>query len=132
MAEEIKQNKQEDKEYNDKIYAFLHDALPHNSAIKIGRTPNVLAISGANQDLDLYISPNVILKITSEPDQRYHAHNLSSKTLVSLLNELRNPVMVLKGNHENSLVAITDVKDSSNRNIIISVELDSREKHFTV
>ena len=41
--------------------------------------------------------------------------------------ELRNPVMIFKGSQENSLVAITELKDNQNRGVMIAVSLCEKD-----
>lgn len=35
--------------------------------------------------------------------------------------------MVFKGSHENSLIVVTDIKDTINRKIIVAIELNQKE-----
>jgi hypothetical protein len=48
-------------------------------------------------------------------------HNLSKDELASAILSIRNPVMVLKGSRENTLVTVSELKDNKNREIMISV-----------
>lgn len=64
--------------------------------LHIGDTSNALALSGANQDLQVVIAPRTIVKCMSEADEHYHGHGLDADIMKQLPAELRNPVMILR------------------------------------
>ena len=128
----INENIQEDKDFALMIDSFLKKELVTDGAIRIGKTPYSLVIANANPNCDLYIAPGTILKCVSNHGERYHAHSINIEILKSILSELRNPILISKGSHENSLVAVTSLKDNNNQHIIISVDLNAKEKHFLV
>lgn len=139
MAAKIEQNKKEDAKFKEMIDKFLNMQFHTDGSIRIGKTPLVLSIAGAELDQDLYIAPGALWKIYKKEGEYRHAHNIGVDNMYALLPELRNPIMVLRGSHENSIVAVTSLKDmrekklkDGERNIIISVELQTREKHFFV
>ncbi len=132
IISKINENIQEDKNFALILDSFIKKELVTDGSILIGKTPYSLVIANANPDCDLYIAPGTILKCISQYGTRYHAHSIHINILKSILSELRNPILIAKGSHENSLVAVTSLKDNDNQHIIITVDLNAKEKHFIV
>lgn len=132
MSDKIKMNNQEDKEFEKEFDKFLVSTEKSSDFLRIGLTPNALAISGANKDLDVVIAPRTIAKCMSEADEKYHGHAISYEIMKKLPQQLRNPVMVFKGSANNSLVVITDLKDKEQRGIMISLALDQKRRFSVV
>lgn len=81
---------------------------------------------------DIVIKNNTLRKITSDDKEKFpHAHNMSIGELYQIPNAIRNPVMILKGNHPNSIIFVSDIYDSSNNRIIIPCTLNFDLKHYT-
>lgn len=131
MSDKIRINIEEDNQFEKIFDNFLKSTEKSSDFLRIGLTSNALAISGANKELDVVIAPRTIAKCMSEADEKYHGHALSAEIMKKLPQELRNPVMILKGSVDNSLVAITELKDSKQREVMISVSLDE-EKRFRI
>ena len=93
----------------------------------LGETPNSLAIAGANKELPLVMNVSTVRKCMSVPHKRYHGHDLSREIMERLPQELRTPALILKGSHDNSLVAITEMIDKENREIMIAVSLSEKQ-----
>lgn len=133
MSEKIKQNAHEDAEFAANLEDFLNDERKKTTEpLHIGKTSNALAISGANQNLDIVIAPRTIVKCTSEPDKHYHGHGLDKEIIQQIPKELRNPIMIFSGSRENTLVAITQIYDKQNRQIMIAVGLSESNKRHEV
>jgi hypothetical protein len=132
MSEIIQENRQQDKNFADSLDDFLKSDKKSTDFIHVGNTPNALAISGANPNLEVVISPATIAKCMSEAGEHYHGHGLSQEIMEQLPQELRNPVMVFKGSAENSLVAITELKDKEQRGIMVAVSLSNKGKRHEV
>ena len=126
MSEKIQQNLKQDESFANELDSFL-GSDKKSDFLHIGDTSNALALSGANQDLQVVIAPRTIVKCMSEADEHYHGHGLDADTMKQLPAELRNPVMILKGNKENSLVAITQLQDKENRPIMVAVSLSEKK-----
>lgn len=122
--EKIEQNKKENIEFAEKLSSLLNNDDPY-SAITIGKTPYSLIAVGANSDLDLLIRPDTIRKCMREATADEHGHLLTEEMLQALPDELRNPILILKGSHEGSVVAVTELKDNENKEVIVSVEFNS-------
>lgn len=132
MSEKIQENILQDKKFADTLDKFLKSSEKSTDFLHVGNTSNALAISGANQDLEVVISPKTIVKCMSEAEEHYHGHGLSQAIMEQLPRELRNPVMVFKGSEENSLVAITELKDKELREIMVAVSLSEKSKRHEV
>ena len=114
----------------------LHEVVTGKSrvsdSILIGKTPNILVACGA-EGVDFTISKTVIDKCT-RPEIRdaegkltgKTGHGLTEEQLYSALMNVKEPVMVLKGNRENSLVVVTEYPDDKSRPIVVSVILDKK------
>ncbi|MCM1523787.1 MAG: hypothetical protein NC120_04945 [Ruminococcus sp.] len=97
----------------------------------IGKTPNIFAIcdKSVNADNDLVITKKIIEKcmrpeLRDETGKRLKnsGHYLTEKQLAKALDNLKKPVMVLKGSLDNTFVAVTDFKDNKGKEIIIAIE----------
>ena len=115
----------------------LHEVVAGKSrvsdSILIGKTPNILVACGAAEGVDFTVSKTVIDKCT-RPEIRdaegkltgKTGHGLTEEQLYSALINVKEPVMVLKGNRENSLVVVTEYPDDKSRPIVVSVILDKK------
>lgn len=115
----------------------LHEVVAGKSrvsdSILIGKTPNILVACGAAEGVDFTISKTVIDKCT-RPEIRdadgklmgKTGHGLTEEQLYSALMNVKEPVMVLKGNRENSLIVVTEYPDDKNRPIVVSVLMDKK------
>ncbi len=131
MYQKIQQNAAEDAAFSEELDIFLQ-AERTTENLLVGLTSNVLALSGANPDLNVVISPRTIIKVMSEPDEHYHGHGLSADIVKKIPQELRSPIMVFKGNRDNSLVVITELRDNEQRDIMIAVSLNEINNHHEV
>lgn len=126
-AEKIQQNQKEDITFSKNLDKFLTNSEKATDFLTLGITPNSLAIAGASSELNVVIAPRTIAKCMSEPDEHYHGHGLSADVMKQLPSELRNPAMIFKGRHDDSLVLITELKDKENREIMIAVALSEKQ-----
>lgn len=131
-ARKIQQNNTEDKKFADSLDRYLQNKERTTDFITVGKTPNALSLAGADTKLNIVIAPRTIAKCMSEADKHYHGHGLSDDIMKQIPLELRNPTMIFKGNKDNSLVAITALKDKENREIMIAVSLSERENRHEV
>ncbi len=131
MYRKIEQNEKEMKRFEADLKKLISgDKKLASSPLLVGKTPASLAICGADGTLDMTITKKVIDKIMS-PEIRDSSgqrlkksgHFLSESQLVNALENLKNPVMVLKGSQDNSLVAITDIQDDKGQQILVSISL---------
>lgn len=127
ISDKIQQNRDEDNNFSSNLDKYLSNPENEIAPIIVGSTPNSLAISGANPELNVVINPSTVKKCMSEPSEHFHGHGLSVELLKQLPSELRNPAMIFKGSNENSLVAITELKDKENRGIMVAVSLSNKQ-----
>lgn len=128
MADIIRQNRIEDQMFAINLDRFLDNGTRSSEYIYVCRTSNALAISGADQNLDVVIAPRTIAKCMADPEMRYHGHGLTRGILQRIPEELRNPVMIFQGNKDNSLVVITRLKDNKNRGVMVAISMMETEK----
>lgn len=133
MSEKIKQNEYEDTTFQKSIDEYLDSSLNPRQTIIVGRTPNSLVISGANSDLNVIINQSTLKKcFATVATKRMNAHGLSVDIVKNVPHYLRTPVMIFNGSKINTLVAITDVKDNENREIMIAVALQKQSGRYEV
>lgn len=134
-AEKIRQNYIEEKRLKENLRKLLSgDRALASKPLAVGKTPNALVICGANGDLELAIKKSVIDKCL-RPEIRDSdgklkgktGHGLTEELLLQALNNIKNPAMILRGSHENSLVAVTNLRDQQGRAVIVAVELNKAE-----
>lgn len=119
MSEKIKQNKEEQKAFKENLHKLLQgDKKVASSPLVVGQTPNLLVLGGADNSLDLTIGKKIIDKAIREEKRDYNGkllnpqgQGLGESELLVAINNLKNPAILLKGNKENSLIAITFVND---------------------
>ncbi len=129
----LQQNKKEENDFNSKLHEIIKYGTKINKPLTIGITPNVLTICGANPNLDFTISKKVIDKCL-RPEIRdangklvgKTGHGLTEQQLVKTLADVRNPIMVLKGNQPSSFVVVSDTIDNQNRQVLVSIALNKQ------
>ena len=130
-SDKQKQNSVEHTEFINEFHALLSgDQAVASRPLVVGATPNVMTICGANGKLNLTITKSVIDK-AMRPEIRDEngrltgktGHGLTEQQILDALQNIRNPIMVLQGGHENSLLIITEIQDDQGRNIMIPVDL---------
>mgnify|MGYP000009084842 FL=1 len=126
-SENIVVNHNEDLEFAQKIDEFLNNNNCNTQPLRVGHTPFSLIICGANANLEVGISPETIIKCMSNSDDHYHGHELTKELIASLPQSIRDPIMIFKGSHNNSLLLVTELKDKYNKEIVVPIELSSRK-----
>lgn len=116
----FKVSAQEQTNWNSTLDSYEAGTLPQRGMNTVlDRTPEVLQRCGAN-NLPIRISKSVLDKITKEK------HGVSVKELRGLLTNIDNPIAVFRSRtNPNSLVVLTEIKDSANgNNSIVALQLD--------
>ena len=129
-TEENRTSIQNNDRKNDAVFRkHLEDVLngDRKEPLVLGDTPNSLAVTGADKNLPLMMNVRTVRKCMSVPQKRYHGHDLSKEIMERLPQELRNPVMILRGSHDNSLVAVTEMRDRNNKEILTAVSLSEQQ-----
>lgn len=136
----IAKNEKENASLKKNIHDLLSgDKILASRPIIIGKTPLSLAICGADTSLDLTITKSVVTKCL-RPEIRdaegrlvkKTGHGLTEAQLTESLNNIKTPMMIFKGSRENTLIAVTNLKDKLNREIIVSIELEQKENFHKV
>lgn len=130
----IKQNEQEEILFRKNLHSLINgDKKLASRPLVIGKTPNIFAVcdKNVNADNDLVITKKVIEKcmrpeLRDENGKRLKnsGHYLAEEQLAKALENLKEPVMVLKGSLDNTFVAVTDFKDNKDKEIIIAIEIN--------
>jgi len=129
----VKQNKDEKIAFKNNLHNLVKYNTRINKPLTIGTTPNSLIICGASADLDLTISKKVVDKCL-RPEIRDENGKLADKTghgldedkLFKALEQIKNPILIIKGNRPDSLVVVTDLQDSIERQVLVSILLNKR------
>ena len=100
----------------------------------VGKPSEILVKCGANRDHNITITKKVIdkaMRVEKRNEQGrlvgLNGHGLTKEMIVESLKELDNPMLIFKGRTEGSLLIITDITDSKNRNIVIAIEINRQE-----
>lgn len=132
MSEKIRLNQQEEQTLEENLHKLLAgDKAIASKPLTVGKTPLALAICGANGDLDLTIKKSVVDKCL-RPEVRdengrlkgKNGHGLTEEQLLQALNGVKSPAMIIEGSRNGSLIAVTDLKDQQDREIIVAIELN--------
>ncbi|MDR1076350.1 MAG: LPD5 domain-containing protein [Xanthomonadaceae bacterium] len=108
----------------DKIIDSQRTVVP---PLAIGRTPMVLRELGA-QDIPISISRDVIRKASNGVK-----HDVPRGALRQLPEELADPLAVFRSRTEKgSMVAVTELRDGSDRPVIVAVDLRARGNQYQV
>ncbi|MCD8095178.1 MAG: ssDNA-binding domain-containing protein, partial [Ruminococcus sp.] len=135
-ARKIEQNRREEKLFKEQLHRLIEgDKKLASRPLIIGKTPNSLVICGADGSYDLQILKSVVDKAL-KPENRDEngklvgktGHGLTEKQLINVIDNIKNPVMILRGSKENSLVVVTEIKDNKGREIIAAIALDKRKE----
>lgn len=111
---------------------FLNGKINPYAQIFVCKTTDAMLACGA-KDLDVIINQSTLRKIMSDDTTKYrHPHNLDKKIIKAIPGELSNPIMILNGSEESSIVLISNLTDENNQNIIISCKLNSEKSIYEV
>lgn len=122
----VEANKKDDINFANSIDMYLNNTLDKTSPIIVGKTSNALALAGAELNKIVTINYSTIKKCMSSKETVYHGHELDSDIVKQIPEQLRNPVMILKGSHDASLIVVSNLVDKNNDQIIISIDLDKK------
>lgn len=130
IAKKIQQNANETNHFKEQLNSFFDTESRATNRIVFGKTPFSLSLGGADTEKDLIIKPRNLIKISAPYETRYHAHNISRDVLDNITDEIRCPIMLLKGTMNDTLVAVTSIKDDLDRIIIVSFKLGRTEQEI--
>ena len=135
MSEKIRQNLLDDKNFSEQVDIFAAGKMPVFETLSLGSTPNALYLVGAHART-LTMKQNVLRNSTLDESQRANrhlsGHDIPIETIKKLPEHLRNPILILSGQHPQTVVVVTELKNKENNNIIVPVALDLRSTDSTV
>lgn len=129
MSAKIQQNKSENAVFRKQLDKYFSGAMPSHEVINVCSTPNVLKLLNSTakkvvltqKDLE-----NAVSSGKSGSTAHTEGHNISKEELYKLSDEIRNPIIILKGNerNKNSVVLITDMVNKNGENVFVPIALD--------
>lgn len=135
MSAKIQQNKRDDENFSAQVDKFIEGKMPNYETLSLGSTPNVLYLVGANAN-ELTIKQNVLrnsmLDESQKANRHFSGHNIPAETIKQLPEHLRNPILILEGQHPNTVVAVTELKNKDNKSIIVPIALDLKSTNSIV
>ena len=112
-------------ENDEKLYRQLQDWLKgkgkahgtyNGKEFDLGMTPKNLIDNGAKKS-HLYTFENVIVKITGGK------HSIALEEIAKLPSQLADPILLFDGNDKNTLVALTEIKDKEENDVIVTLRI---------
>ncbi len=85
----------------------------------LGTTPDVFIKHGAPK-VELIMYEDCILKINGGK------HQILLSEIAKLPSQLNDPILLFKGNHPNSFVALTELKNTLGHDVVVAVHIDKR------
>ncbi len=128
-AKKIKQNERDDEHFSAQIDKYIRGKMKNYETLSLGATPNVLYLVGANAN-ELTVRQNVLrnsmLDTSRKANHHFSGHDIPVETIKLLPEHLRNPILILEGQHPNTVVVVTELKNKESKSIIVPVALDLR------
>jgi len=134
MAAKIERNKVEDKKYQEQYSRFLKGEMSSNEFLNVGSNPNVIKIlsqfniNSKAKIIKLNQSDlkNALLQVGDKTKKHTDGHAIPQEELFKLSQEIREPVMVLRGHNKNpdSIVLITEMKNDEGKNVLVPISLN--------
>lgn len=129
MSAKIQQNKSENTAYHKQLDTFFNGNMPSHKIINVCSTPNVLKLLHSTAKkivLNQKDLENAISSKKTKNGEHTEGHNISKEEIYKLSDEIRNPIMILKGNerNKNSVVLITNIVNQNNERVFVPISLD--------
>jgi hypothetical protein len=120
------------KSLKEQLAAYKNSEMQRDQVFYIGRTPNVMQAIGANVN-DIIMTQRTLQKITREATLSKTGHKLTYDMIERALLQISNPVMILESDTvSNSIVIVTEVRDSQGRSIIVPIYLNTTQDYKIV
>ena len=131
----IKRNQNDNDKFSEQVDKFLAGEMKIFETLSLGATPNVLHLVGAKAK-ELTIRQNVLQNAFFDETQHRNGHSqghdIPIDTIKQLPDALRNPIVVFRGQHPQTVVVLTSLKNKEDENIIVPIALDLRSANSTV
>ena len=129
MERKSSQIQSENSVFQRQLSDMLLGKLPVHLSLSICNTPPLLKYLGS-KSRKVTISQSDIKNVISDKHagnkHHYGGHEIDSAVLYELTNEVREPILVLKGNqkNKNSVVLLTSITNKSGENVFVPISLD--------
>lgn len=135
MSAKIQQNKNEDIRFAEQVDKFIEGKLKNYETLSLGTTPNVLYLLNSKSD-SLTMNQNVLKNSLNDESQHIKGHSSGHDIPVDILKKIpeaiRNPICIIKGQYNSTVVAITELKNKNDKNVIVPIALDLNGLNTTV
>ncbi len=92
---------------------------------RLGKTSDVLMKHGA-KDAELIMYTDCLLKITG------NKHSISLEELAKIPEQLNDPILLFRGSVPNSFVALTEIVDKSENDVIVAVHINKKHNRNVI
>ena len=123
------------KSFEDELHKMIAgDKLVSSRPLLVGTPSDMLSACGADASKDITITKKVIEK-AMRPELRDEegrlkgatGHGLSEDEIVLAIKEIDEPALAFKGRSKDSILIVTEIKDSKSRNIVVAIEFNRKE-----
>lgn len=133
--DKINRNAYEDIKFSEQVDKFVNGEMKNFETLSLSNDCNVFKLINA-QSYSLIMRQNVLRNSMLDESQKANRHNsghsISLDIIKKLPENLRNPIMILEGQHLNTVVFITDLVNSNDEKIIVPIALDLKSPKGTV
>ena len=127
IEKSIKLSEFQKQPFSKQIDQYMNNSQHNNENFYLGVTPKIL-INNGTINHKLVMSQKVFEKITRTKS----GHHIPVDTISNIYKFIESPLLLFKGNAENTLVEIIKLKDDSNREILVAIRLDAKEVYMNV
>lgn len=111
-------------DFSTQVDKYIKGELPSGDLLYLGNTFKTLQKLGLKNE-PLILKQSKLKSMLEYSDNNDRLHGLPAETIKKIPEAINNPLNILKSStHDNSIVVITDLADSSSRPIIASIEID--------
>lgn len=111
-------------DFSTQVDKYIKGELPSGDLLYLGNTSKTLQKLGLKNE-PLILKQSKLKSMLEYSNNNDRLHGLPAETIKKIPEAINNPLNILKSStHDNSIVVITDLADSSSRPIIASIEID--------
>ena len=130
----IEQYNTSDNEFLKQVDRFVNGEMKNYETIPICQTPNIFSLIGSNSK-EIIITQsalkNSMFPINEKTSKHSQGHNISIEQIKKLPKALREPVLFINGQHDKTIVLLTDIQ-GENSNLIVPVAININGINGTV
>lgn len=129
FTQKINQNLSENNVFMKQLDKYFAGTMSPHEVINVCRTPNILKLLHSTAKkvvLNQKDLRNAVSSPINHNTSHTEGHQIEISEIYKLSDAIRNPILVLKGNdkNKNSVVLITDLKNTINQNVFVPISLD--------